>query len=160
MKHLLSILFVVLSINLVIARGGGGHSGGHSSSHSSSHSFGESSHSSSHTSYHVSKGTSKSTSTGTRVRSYTRVTHVEPSEIHMCPHFGYGGNNYLYYYLMYNHNTTSFDTIQSNTQADLITQVTELSDEDDSEMDNSTIGFIILGCLVFIVLVFFIKSRI
>lgn len=143
MKYLITIILSLFSLNFVTARGGGGHGGGHSSSHSSSHSTSHStSHASGHTTtHHISHG-SHSTSAKT-TRSYTKVTHIEPTQIHR--HNTGGSNHFLYYYLLFNHNTHTHDTIQSNTYADLQTQVTEISDEDDSPMSNTTIIIIIIG---------------
>lgn len=153
MKHLLSILFVILSINIVTAKGGGG--GGHSSgSHSSSHSEGGHGESGHTTTHHVSEGTHSSVAKTTR--SYTHVTHIEPSEIHTYSRplgcIG-GSNDFIYYYLLFNHNTNTNDTIQSNSQEDLQAQVSEITDEDDTPM---SVGSVAIGILVFCVVVFII----
>jgi hypothetical protein len=145
MKHLLTILLVVFTTTIASARFGS-HSS-HHSSHSSSHSSHSSGHTYHSTTHHISHGSTHHTSTN-KVRSYSRVTKVHPHEIH--PYSRGSNNHFLYYYLLFNHNTNTNDTIKSNSHADLEAQVLEISDEDDGPSNMGLILGITLGVIVVI----------
>lgn len=158
MKKLFTIILTFFTFALLTAKGGGGHGGGHSShsSHSSSHSshsFGSHSHSGHTTTHHISHGTTHTSKITTR--SYTRVSTVHPSEIHTYHVTGSYHPPFIYYYLLFNHNTNCNDTIKSNSVSDLQTQVLEISDIDDSPTNWWVVGLLILGLIVLIGLMFF-----
>ncbi len=151
MKKLLTIIFVLFATSLVNARGGGhGHSHSHhSSSHSSSgHTSTSTSHSSSGhtTTHHISHGKATTISKAT-THPYKPVTRVEAHDIHV--YVGAHNNNYLYYYLLFNHNTNTNDTIQSNSKEDLQSQVTEISEE---PIDGDKVIVVLAICLLVVVL--------
>ncbi len=143
MKQILTILITIFSVSIASARFGGCHSSSHSSSHSSGHT---STHSSSHTTpHHISSGKATSTSK-TQVRTYHEVSHVRSNDIHVYP----SNHTFTYYYLLMNHNTHSYDTIQANSVDDLNTQVNEISSEDDSPWTTGELLFLLFGiaCLI------------
>lgn len=148
MKHLLTILFVVFATSIASARFG--HHSFHHSSHSShsSHSGHTSHHSTVH---HISHGSSHHTTTN-QVRSYSPVTKIQPHEIHTYP--SGSRNGFIYYYLLFNHNTHTHDTIKSNSQADLQAQVLEISAEDDSPTSIGVVMIVLAGVVIVMFLVF------
>lgn len=142
MKKFISTIIFVFAVTASFCRGGFHHSIHHSSHHSSGHT---SHHTTTH---HISHGQSSHTTNKTKVRSYNRITHVSDNEIHSYSN----GGQFLYYYLIFNNNTHTNDTIKSHSKEDLKTQILEISDVDDSE-SNSIIWIImvvavILGCAV------------
>lgn len=124
-------------------------SSGHSYSHTSSEHFSEhpSTHSySEHEEYHVSPGSSYHASSS-RVRSYSAVTAVRDEEIHSYP----SGSTFTYYYLLFNHNTNTNDTIKSKTKEDLKSQVIALSAKDDGPTSVAVYIILFVVCLLILI---------
>jgi hypothetical protein len=85
------------------------------------------------------------------------VSKIHSHEIHS---YSKGSNNhFLYYYLLFNHNTNTHDTIKSNSHADLEVQVLEISGEDDGPTNVGLILGITLGVIVVAVLIGYFLSK-
>jgi hypothetical protein len=153
MKNLLTILLVVFTTTIASARFG--HHSSHHSSHSShsSHSGHTSHHSTVH---HISHGSSHHASKN-KVRSYTPVSKIQSHEIHSYSRGG--SNNFLFYYLLFNHNTNTHDTIKSNSHADLEAQVLEISGEDDGPTNVAFILTITIGVIVVVAICYFLFKQ-
>ena len=153
MKHLLIILFSLLLSTTSYARFGGSHSSSsHSTSHSSYHStshMSESHYGGHTTTTHISEGHYTET-TNSYSHPYARVSHVSETEIHTYP--STSKNIYLYYYLLFNRNHNTYDTIKSQTKEDLINQVDTATSDDSPSGAGWVVIILIIALIIFLVI--------